>query len=43
MGGLQQALAIVSPRLVPVVRWAYGVVNHGGLRPPAEDSQSRIS
>jgi bis(5'-nucleosidyl)-tetraphosphatase len=26
------ALAMVSPRLQPVVRWAYGIVNHG---PPA--------
>jgi 8-oxo-dGTP pyrophosphatase MutT (NUDIX family) len=35
----QKALAMVSPRLVPVVRWAYGVINHGALRaaprPPA--------
>lgn len=26
------ALNMVSPRLQPVVRWAYGVVNHGPLR-----------
>jgi 8-oxo-dGTP pyrophosphatase MutT (NUDIX family) len=26
-----RALAMVSPRLVPVVRWAYGIVNHGAL------------
>jgi 8-oxo-dGTP pyrophosphatase MutT (NUDIX family) len=35
----QKALTMVSPRLVPVVRWAYGVINHGELppapRPPA--------
>ena len=23
-----RALAMVSPRLVPVVRWAYGIINH---------------
>ena len=27
-----RVLATVSPRLQPVVRWAYGVVNHGELR-----------
>ena len=27
-----RALAMVSPRLQPVVRWAYGIVNHGALR-----------
>jgi bis(5'-nucleosidyl)-tetraphosphatase len=26
-----RALSMVSPRLVPVVRWAYSVVNHGAL------------
>lgn len=26
-----KALVMVSPRLQPVVRWAYGVVNHGPL------------
>ncbi len=26
---VDNALAMVSPRLIPVVRWAYGVVNHG--------------
>ena len=35
----QKALTMVSPRLVPVVRWAYSVINHGELpaapRPPA--------
>jgi 8-oxo-dGTP pyrophosphatase MutT (NUDIX family) len=25
----QKALAMVTPRLVPVVRWAYRIVNHG--------------
>lgn len=24
----QKALAMVSPRLLPVVRWAYGIINH---------------
>jgi 8-oxo-dGTP pyrophosphatase MutT (NUDIX family) len=38
-----QALAMVSPRLLPVVRWAYAIINHGALPegpaappPPAE-------
>ena len=26
---IDKTLAVVSPRLVPVARWAYGVVNHG--------------
>jgi len=26
-----RALAMVSPRLVPVVRWAYGIINHQAL------------
>ncbi len=26
---VDKTLAMVSPRLIPVVRWAYGVVNHG--------------
>jgi 8-oxo-dGTP pyrophosphatase MutT (NUDIX family) len=26
-----KALAMVSPRLVPVVRWAYGIINHQAL------------
>jgi 8-oxo-dGTP pyrophosphatase MutT (NUDIX family) len=26
-----KALAMVSPRLVPVVRWAYGIINYGAL------------
>jgi bis(5'-nucleosidyl)-tetraphosphatase len=29
-----QALAMVSPRLQPVVQWANGIVNHGALRTP---------
>src|SRR5271166_5156744 len=29
----ERALAMVSPRLVPVVRWAYGIINHQA--PPA--------
>ncbi len=30
----QRALSMVSPRLQPVVHWAYGLVNHGALRAP---------
>jgi bis(5'-nucleosidyl)-tetraphosphatase len=30
----RRALSLVSPRLQPVVHWAYGVVNHGALRTP---------
>jgi bis(5'-nucleosidyl)-tetraphosphatase len=26
-----KALAMVSPRLLPVVRWAYGIINHGAV------------
>ena len=29
LGGLPQGLSMVSPRLTPVVRWAYRIVNHG--------------
>ncbi len=28
---VDRALAMVSPRLQPVVRWAFGVVNHGPM------------
>jgi len=35
-----RALSMVSPRLQPVMRWAYGVVNHGAFRPESEDSQA---
>ena len=35
-----RALTMVSPRLQPVMRWAYGVVNHGAFRPESEDSQA---
>jgi bis(5'-nucleosidyl)-tetraphosphatase len=38
-----RALTMVSPRLQPVVRWAYGVVNHGALRPPSKDLRSDVS
>jgi 8-oxo-dGTP pyrophosphatase MutT (NUDIX family) len=34
-----RALTMVSPRLQPVMRWAYGVVNHGAS--PAEPADSR--
>jgi hypothetical protein len=34
-----RALSMVSPRLLPVLRWAYGVVNHGAFRPESEDSR----
>jgi 8-oxo-dGTP pyrophosphatase MutT (NUDIX family) len=35
-----RALTMVSPRLQPVMRWAYGVVNHGAFRPESEDSEA---
>ena len=35
-----RALSMVSPRLQPVMRWAYGVVNHGAFRAESEDSQA---
>jgi bis(5'-nucleosidyl)-tetraphosphatase len=35
----ERALSMVSPRLQPVMRWAYGVVNHGAFRPESEDPQ----
>ncbi len=34
----QKALTMVTPRLVPVVRWAYRIVNHG--RVPEADASS---
>ena len=37
------ALSMVSPRLQPVVRWAYGVVNHGAMRPQPDDSPTQVS
>src|SRR5277367_6564847 len=30
----QRALVMVSPRLLPVVHWAYGIVNHGAMQAP---------
>jgi len=38
-----RALTMVSPRLQPVVRWAYGIVNHGPLRPEPKDLQSGVN
>ena len=35
-----RALLMVSPRLQPVVRWAYGVVNHGAFRLESENSRA---
>jgi len=37
------ALSMVSPRLQPVVRWAYGVVNHGAMRPQSNDSPTQVN
>ncbi len=34
----ETALTMVSPRIEPVVRWAYGVVNHGALPEPQDAS-----
>lgn len=36
----ERALSMVSPRLQPVVRWAYAVVNHGAFRPESENSRA---
>jgi 8-oxo-dGTP pyrophosphatase MutT (NUDIX family) len=30
-----RALSVVSPRLVPVVRWAYAIINHDGKPSPS--------
>ncbi|MGO9995195.1 MAG: NUDIX domain-containing protein [Steroidobacteraceae bacterium] len=38
-----RALTMVSPRLQPVVRWAYGIVNHGPLRPEPKDLQPGVN
>jgi 8-oxo-dGTP pyrophosphatase MutT (NUDIX family) len=35
-----RALAMVSPRLLPVVRWAYGVINHGAVPATPAGTQS---
>jgi 8-oxo-dGTP pyrophosphatase MutT (NUDIX family) len=32
---VDHALAMVSPRLQPVVRWAFGIVNHGPMHQPS--------
>ena len=37
-----KALTMVSPRLQPVMRWAYGVVNHGAL-PAHSEARSPLS
>jgi 8-oxo-dGTP pyrophosphatase MutT (NUDIX family) len=38
----QKALTMVSPRLLPVVRWAYGIINHdttsAAAAPPANQT-----
>ena len=39
----KRGLTMVSPRLQPVMRWAYGVVNHGALRPESEDSRPDVT
>jgi 8-oxo-dGTP pyrophosphatase MutT (NUDIX family) len=38
-----RALTMVSPRLQPVVRWAYGVVNHGALRLEPKDLRPGVN
>jgi bis(5'-nucleosidyl)-tetraphosphatase len=42
-----RARAMVSPRLQPVVQWAFEVVNHGALRPrlpdPLPDPESGVT
>lgn len=35
---VDKALTMVSPRLQPVVRWAYGIVNHGPITVQREGS-----
>jgi 8-oxo-dGTP pyrophosphatase MutT (NUDIX family) len=37
-----KAMSMVSPRLQPVVRWAYAVVNHDGLPASSAISQPRL-
>jgi bis(5'-nucleosidyl)-tetraphosphatase len=39
----ERALVMVSARLVPVVHWAHGVVNHGSFRQESEDSRHRVT
>lgn len=39
----EKALSMVSPRLQPVVNWAFGVVNHGALPSKPADAQSPIN
>lgn len=38
----EKALTMVSPRLQPVVHWAYGVVNHGAFRSKSKDPQPLV-
>jgi bis(5'-nucleosidyl)-tetraphosphatase len=37
------ALALLSARLLPVMHWAHGVVNHGSHRPQSADSRHRVT
>jgi 8-oxo-dGTP pyrophosphatase MutT (NUDIX family) len=39
----EKALTMVSPRLLPVVHWAYRVVNHGAFRSEPTDSEPLVS
>ncbi len=39
----ERALAMVSPRLEPVIRWAYGVVNHGELQSLPRHPRPQVS
>jgi bis(5'-nucleosidyl)-tetraphosphatase len=39
----KKALTMVSPRLQPVVHWAFGVVNHGAFRCEPNDSEPLVS
>jgi len=36
------ALTMVSPRLVPVIHWAYRVINHDTISAPSETSKSPV-
>jgi 8-oxo-dGTP pyrophosphatase MutT (NUDIX family) len=40
---VDKALAMVSPRLKPVVRWAFGIVNHGPMHAKPDGPQGTLS
>jgi 8-oxo-dGTP pyrophosphatase MutT (NUDIX family) len=37
-----RALTMVSPRLQPVMRWAYDVVNHGAMVPAPKQARPQV-